>query len=182
MGKIHGGSFMLKKLATLVVLSSAFFLYCCQTYAQAQASPQSSATNKSDIDRDIRLLREDIRSRKKELIAANLKLTPDQATKFWPVYDQYTAELSKIGDQKTALIKEYADEWGTMTDAQATSLLKRSLANDEQTTQVRVKYVPLFSQAVPGQVVATFFQLDRWLQSLLDLQVSTQIPLVQDQN
>jgi hypothetical protein len=182
MGNIQGGTFMFKKLTALAVLSSAWFVCCGQTLAQAQASPQSTATNKSDIDRDIQLLREDIRSRKKELIAANLKLTPDQATKFWPVYDQYTAELSSIGDQKTALIKEYAEQWGTMTDAQATSLLKRSLAVDQQTAQVRVKYVPLFSQAVPGQVVATFFQLDRWLQSLLDLQVSTQIPLVQDQN
>lgn len=173
---------MVKTLTVLIVLASAYFPYYRQTTAQGQASAQPTAKAKSSIDQDIKLLREDIRSQKKQLIAANLKLTADQATKFWPMYDQYTAELSKIGDQKTALIREYADQWGTMTDEQASSLAKRSLALDEQIAQLRLKYMPVFSQVVPGQVVATFFQLDRRFQALLDIQLASQIPLVQDQN
>lgn len=173
---------MVKTLTVLVVLASAYFPYYRQTTAEGQESAQPTAKTKSSIDQDVKLLREDIRSRKKQLIAANLKLTADQATKFWPLYDQYIAELSKIGDQKTALIREYADQWGTMTDEQAASLAKRSLALDEQIAQLRIKYMPVFSQVVPGQVVATFFQLDRRLQALLDIQLASQIPLVQDQN
>ena len=42
--------------------------------------------------------------------------------------------------------------------------------------------MPIFSQVVPGQVVATFFQMDRRLQALLQIQLASQIPLVQDQN
>lgn len=98
------------------------------------------------------------------------------------MYEKYTAELSKIGDQQTALIREYADQWGIMTDEQASSLAKRSLGVDEQIAQLRVKYMPVFSQVVPGQVVATFFQLDRRFQALLDIQLASQIPLVQDQH
>lgn len=98
------------------------------------------------------------------------------------MYDQYSAELSKIGDQQTALIREYADQWGTMTNEQASSLAKRSLAVDERIAQLRVKYMPVFSRVVPGQVVATFFQLDRRFQALLDIQLASQIPLVQEQN
>jgi len=111
-----------------------------------------------------------------------LKLTADQAAKFWPLYNQYSAELSKIGDQQTALIREYADQWGTMTDEQASRLAKPSLAMDERIAQLRLKYLPIFSQAVPGQVVATFFQLDRPFQAPLDIQLASQIPLVQEQN
>jgi len=173
---------MLKKLTVLVVLASAYFPYFRQTNPQGQGSSQPTAKTQSTIDQDIKLLREDIRSRKKQLIAANLKLTADQATKFWPLYEQYAAELSKIGDQQTALIREYADQWGTMTDEQASSLAKRSLAVDERIAQLRVKYMPIFSQVVPVQVVATFFQMDRRFQALLDIQLASQIPLVQDQN
>jgi len=173
---------MLKKLTVLVVLASAYFPYFRQTNPRGQGSSQPTAKTQSTIDQDIKLLREDIRSRKKQLIAADLKLTADQATKFWPLYEQYAAELSKIGDQQTALIREYADQWGTMTDEQASSLAKRSLAVDERIAQLRVKYMPIFSQVVPGQVVATFFQMDRRFQALLDIQLASQIPLVQDQN
>ena len=173
---------MIKKFVVLIVLGAACFGHYYPPYARGQGASQPTAKTKSGIDQDIQLLRKDIRSQKKQLIAANLNLTADQATKFWPLYDQYTAELSKIGDQKTALIKEYADQWGTMTDEQASSLMKRSLAVDEQIAQLRIKYMPMFSQVVPGQVVATFFQLDRRFQGLLDIQLASQLPLVQDQN
>ena len=69
-----------------------------------------------------------------------------------------------------------------MTDEQASRLAKPSLAMDERIAQLRLKYLPIFSQAVPGQVVSTFFQLDRRLQALLDIQLASQIPLVQEQN
>jgi hypothetical protein len=56
-------------------------------------------------------MRKDIRSQKKQLVAQNLKLTDAEATKFWPIYDRYTAELVKINDKKYATIQEYADLW-----------------------------------------------------------------------
>jgi len=153
--------------------------------AQATSSGQTTSgakTNQATIDQDVALLRQDIRSKKKQLIAANLNLTDVEATKFWPVYDQYAAELSKLGDQKYALIKEYAQGFGTLTNEQALSLLNRSLALDEQITQLRVKYVPIVNKVLPGTKTATFFQMDRRITALLDLQLAQEIPLVQQQN
>lgn len=170
---------MKKKLVPLIVLAGTCLAYASRIDPQAEGSGQSAA--QSGIDQNIELLRKDIRSSRKQLVAANLRLTDDQATRFWPVYDEYTAELTKIGNQKTALIKEYADQWGTMTDEQASSLITRSLAVDQQMAQLRVKYMPIFGKAVPGKVVATFFQLDRRIQALLDIQLASQIPLVQAQ-
>jgi hypothetical protein len=58
-------------------------------------------------DEDIQLLRKDLRSQKKQIVAANMNLTDVEAEKFWPVYDQYTADLVRINDVKAALIKQY---------------------------------------------------------------------------
>lgn len=172
---------MKKKLVVLILLAGICFVNTPRGGAQGGGASQSNANAQAGVDQDIELLRKDIHSEMKQLVAANLKLTDDQATKFWPVYDQYSAELTKIGDQKTALIKQYADQWntGTMSDEQASSLIKRALALDEQVTQLRVKYVPIFSNVVPGKVVATFFQLDRRIRALIDIQVASGIPLVQ---
>jgi hypothetical protein len=133
-------------------------------------------------DEDIKLLRQDIRSNKKQLIAANLTLTDVEATKFWPVYDQYAAEMTKLGDQKYALIKEYAQNFGSLTDVQAQSLMNRSLALDEAIAQLRIKYLPIIGKVLPGTKTATFFQIDRRLSGLIELQISSQIPLVQQQH
>jgi len=170
------------KLIVLTVLAGMCVVYTPEVRAQASGTSQSTANAQAGVDQDIALLRKDIRSGRKQLVAANLKLSDDQATKFWPIYDQYTAELTKIGDERTAIIKEYAGQYGTMTDAQASSLTQRALAVDEQVAQLRLKYLPIFSKAVPGKVVATFFQLDRRIQGLIDIQLASQIPLVQSQD
>ena len=137
--------------------------------------------SEAGIDRDVQLLRQDIRSQVKQLIAANLKLTDTEATKFWPVYDRYTADLAKINDQRYALIKEYSDEWGTMSDDQASDLARRYLVLDEEVAQLRTKYLSVFNQAVPGTRVATFFQLDHRIQEMIDLQLASHLPLVREQ-
>jgi hypothetical protein len=146
-----------------------------------QSSTATGQNSEASVDRSVTLLRQDLQSKKKQLIAANLELTSEEATKFWPVYDQYSAELSKLGDQRYALIKEYANAYGSLTNDQALSLTKRSLALDDQVAQLRSKYVPIMNQVLPGTKTATFFQLDRYINSLIDLQLASQIPLVQDQ-
>ena len=126
-------------------------------------------------------MRADIRSRKKQLIALNLKLTDQEATKFWPVYDRYTADLMKINDKKFGLIQDYADHWGTMTEEQASLFMRQWLDVDIASTQLRQKYVPEVLQVLSARKTATFFQLDRRISMMIDLQLSSQMPLVQAQ-
>jgi hypothetical protein len=169
---------MTNRLIMVLVLAGVCGLAVPAARAQAAASKDSPTIT----DQDIQLLRQDIRSNKKQLVAANLVLTDAEATKFWPVYDQYAAEMTKIGDQKYALIKEYAQNFGSLSDAQAQDLMNRSLALDEATAQLRIKYLPIVGKVLPGSKTATFFQIDRRLSGLIDLQVSSQIPLVQQQH
>jgi len=149
--------------------------------SSGQASSVDSQNNPKITDQDIALLRKDLRAQKKQIVAANLNLTADQATKFWPLYDQYIAEQTKIHDQKYAVIKEFATSWGTISDAQAEDLTKRALAVDDQVAQLRIKYMPNFLKVLPGKQVATFYQIDRRLQMMVDLQLMSQLPLVQSQ-
>jgi len=179
------GDTMKRLIVVAVLLTGTWLLSVPSLHTQAasseQASTASSKDNQASIDQSVALLRQDLRSGKKQAIAASLQLTDAEATKFWPVYDQYSAELSKLGDQRYALIKEYANGFGTLTDNQALSLVKRSLSLDEQVAQLRSKYVPIVNQVLPGTKTATFFQMDRYLNTLIDLKASGAIPVVQEQ-
>ena len=172
--KITAGILMVGMLSGGAILA--------QTGKAQTATTQDTQKAQAARDQDIQLLRQDIRSKKKQLIAANLKLTDTEATKFWPVYDQYTADLIKINNDKYALMKDYADNWGTMTDEQAVSLTNRALAVDEKVAALRTRYVPIFMKVIDGKKTATFFQLDRRIQSMIDLQLGAQFPLVQAQD
>src|SRR5271170_6344689 len=103
---------------TAILISTGVSLRQCPAQAPSNSSAQSST------DQDIDLLRKDIRSQKKQIIAANLQLTDAEAVKFWPVYDQYTAELVKINDAKYGVIKEYANTfYSSLTDDHALALI-----------------------------------------------------------
>lgn len=130
-------------------------------------------------DQDIRLLRKDLRSAHKQIIAANLELTDAEAQAFWPLFDQYTAEQIKINDTKLSIIKDYATNYQTLTDSQAQSLVKRSAEVDQSALQLRMKYLPMVEKVLSGKKAARFFQLERRINALVDLQVASEIPLVE---
>jgi len=149
--------------------------------AQDTSSQSPAADNTAITDQQLALLRRDIRSIKKQLIAADLTLTDSEATKFWQVYEQYSAETGKINDTRTAIIKEYSDEYGTLTDDQADNLIRRLLDTDIQQTKLRQRYVPILRGVLPGKKAATFFQLDRRISTIIDVQLTSQLPLAQSQ-
>ncbi len=171
---------MSKKIfAALVILTIACTVSGTAVFAQQAPPPSSTQASPHTVtDQDIALLREDIRSQKKQLIAANMQLTDTEATKFWPVYDQYTAAASKIGDSRLALIKEYAQTYDAMTDAQAKSLIQRWADTDQASMNLRMQYIPKFEAVLPGKKAALFFQIDRRLSLLMDLQLASMIPMV----
>lgn len=167
----------MKKLV-VAVLVGAGLMIGSRTSAQT-ATPQNNQHVISD--QDLGLLRKDIRSQRKQLIASNLNLTDQEATKFWPVYDQYVSELITINDKKFGLIQEYADNYGKLTNEQSLSLVRRWLDTDIEIAQLRQKYVPIVSKVLDGKKSATFFQLDRRIAMMIELQLSSQMPLVQSQ-
>lgn len=163
---------MARMILSCVVLTIAF------TAASSTAFAQRETATGIEVERDLALLRRDLRSDKKQLIALNVPLTADEATKFWPVYDQYAGEMSKVYDEFYAIIKEYAANQKTLTDAQASSMINRWAAIQVQQAQTRQRYIPIVEKVIPARKAALFFQIDRRLYELMDLQVAAQIPLV----
>ena len=133
--------------------------------------------NPSISDEDIAMLRQDLRAKKMQVIGQNLPLSDGEAQKFWPVYNHYVKDLQEVNNQKYDLWKQYAHMWSTMTDQDAVIYVRHWLEVDEEVQALRVKYVPVVNQVLPGKKAATFFQLDRRLNMIIDLQLFSQIPL-----
>ena len=128
-------------------------------------------------DADIALLRQDVRAMKMQVIGQNMSLSDTEAQKFWPIYKHYADDLHEVHNAKYALLKEYAEMWSTMTDQDALIYVRRSMEVDAEAQALRLKYVPVVTQVLPGKKAATFFQLERKLCLMVDLQLFSQIPL-----
>ncbi len=152
--------------------------------AQDQAAKPDAQAGTSQqpppiTDADIQMLRKNLRSERKQVIAANMKLTPAEAEKFWPVYEQYIAELVKNNNLKYDLIKQYVQQQGNLTDAQADAAVKQWIQVDESVAQLRLKYVPLFRKVLSAKNTALFYQVDRRIQLMIDLQLASALPMTE---
>jgi hypothetical protein len=107
-----------------------------------------------------------------------MQLTDTEAAGFWPLYDQYTAEVRKVNDTRFGLIKQYAKVYKTMTADEADSMFKSLCDADQTIISLRVQYLPRFEQVLPGTKAALFMQLDRRLDSLFNVQIASQLPAI----
>src|SRR5689334_20344837 len=106
------------------------------------AFPQTPSISTPDNE-DIAATKHATTSHKKQIVAANLKLTDAEAVKFWPIYDQYSAEMGRLSAKKLGLIKQYADAYPNVSDALAQSIVAKWLQIDEAVVGVRSKYMPM---------------------------------------
>jgi hypothetical protein len=167
---------------TALALATVQPLWGQQPAAQVRKLTQSpSATVYEDTqwspDQDIQLLKSNIRSQKKQIVAANMDLTDAEAEKFWPVYNRYADDVAKIYDTKIALFREYLESYDSMSGEQAESYLRRRAAVEEDIMQVRLKYLPEFRKVLTGRETALFYQIDWRLDLMINLQLA-QAPMV----
>ncbi len=172
----------LKTKLTLAGFVALLVAFCAlaQTDTGKNAFP-TSAADKPDLGNlrtFIELARADIKTQKALVMAENLPLTDDEAVEFWPLHRDYETELSKLNDQKLALIQRYADTYKSMTDKQAVELAKGSFDLENKKTDLKRKYFKKFQKAIPATKAARFFQIENQLNMVLDLQVAASLPLI----
>jgi hypothetical protein len=127
-------------------------------------------------------LRVELRSARKQLMAQNLQLTDDEATRFWPIYDRFQAELTQIKNDQYQLIAEYANTFGSYNSEGAIDFARRLVDLEVRTAALRARYVPIVSQAVPGVTAATFFQIEHRISAMIDQRIASLLPVMQFQS
>src|SRR5262245_11732610 len=164
------------------------FAFCLLLLAQEKPRTQESSgqtatatatdTEKKNIEEYIKLLRENVGQEKDELLGAVLQLNADQAAKFWPIYDEYDAEMSKLNDLKKANIEAYAREYQQLTDEKADQLIRENLGYQKQRIELLTKYYERVKQELGAVTAARFVQVENQLLLLIDIQRASTLPIV----
>ncbi len=128
----------------------------------------------------IRLLRIDLKAKKEQIIKEAMQLNDQQAAAFWPVYRAYDAEQTKLGDEKLAIVNDYAQSFLTMSNEKADQLAQKVMALDDQRIALRRKYYELLKKALPTVLVVRFFQVENQIQLVVDLQIASNLPIIEE--
>jgi hypothetical protein len=110
------------------------------------------------------------------LITTGMNFSNKESAAFWPIYQQYEYERSKLDDGRVAVIKEYTHKYPTLTDAEAKAMAEQMLECDYRLAALKKKYYKKFNKVLPALTVAKFFQLERRVDLMMDMQVEASLP------
>ena len=152
--------------SSLVLLSG---FVCAQT---------ADATAKPLTDSDIQLMRSDIQAGKIQIITATMQFSDAESKAFWPIYRDFARDQQVIGDERVQLIKDYAANYDSMDDNKAKDMVQRMINVEDKTLNLREDYWPKFMKALGAKRAAKFYQVDSRLSLLINLQLTSAIPLI----
>ena len=109
-------------------------------------------------------------------MGAVLVLDADQAKKFWPIYGEYDAELTKLNDLRIANIEAYASGYNQLTDAKADEVLHKDLGYQKQRSELLTKYYGRVQESLGAVQAARFVQIEEQLLMIIDLQIASVLP------
>jgi hypothetical protein len=125
------------------------------------------------------LLRKDLKTEKSAVITAAMDFTEAESEVFWPIYREYENEVTKLWDVRIGIIRDYANTYETMTDEIAKDLVNRSFKVREQFLKLDQKYWKKFAKELSPIQAGRFWQVNSQINDLLDLQVASELPLVE---
>lgn len=131
------------------------------------------------IDDYLEVARDVLNSEKKAVVAEAMTLSDSESGPFWEMYNEYNAELYKVHTKRVNIIKDFAANYESMTDAKADELWTNSMAYQAELLKLNKAYYKKFKKILPAGKAALYFQLENKIATLINAELALEIPLVE---
>lgn len=157
---------------------AAFALLAVALVAMPVQAQETIEVSEADLDRYMALIQADVLNERANLVGEAMQFGAEESATFWPLYTEYDKAVQEIGQQRWALIKDFAESYEMMTDEVAGQLIEQSFAIRAERMNVQRDFAHKVATAMGPQIAARFIQVDNQIKNLLDLQIAMQLPLI----
>ncbi len=153
-----------------------FLAFAAVTSVSAQAGGSDILSNQELANARVML-----QEGRETIIREDLRMTADEEAAFWPLYEDYRADMMPIQDRYIALIADYMRQYesGELTDEDAEEMLEGYFDIKSDLLRKRKKYVRQFRKILPMLKVARFYQLENKMNAAIDAELALLVPLVE---
>ena len=146
-------------------------------------TPARGAEVDDNIYNYLQVLRSDFNSTKVELINKIMKLSADEAQKFWPIYRQYENELAQMAVGRAELIAEFvkSHQDGTFDNPRADDIASRWFKGQRARLDLMEKYHKKVKKTLTPIRAGQFLQIEHQLGIFIDMTIAAEMPLVGEQ-
>jgi len=142
------------------------------------ASLLLSGVAQAQVNDAIELTRAVLQTERQAIVTATLGLSDSESKVFWPLYRTFRAEMAAIGDRRVKLIHQYAENWESLSDSVADSMLDDALDIESETLKLRKKYFKQFGKVLSPTTVARYYQIETRMDTVINLELAAEIPLI----
>jgi Spy/CpxP family protein refolding chaperone len=152
-----------------LLLALACVLQLAAIPAGAQDKPAASRTSAEWLAQ--------IQADRKAVVASAMNLTPEQAKKFWPLYEAFQREMAVPRSALTRALNDFVASDYKPTDANAKRLTMEVLAAGKEKARLREKHFKKMLGALPPHIVARYMQVENKIEAIVGIEEAREIPL-----
>jgi hypothetical protein len=143
----------------------------------ATMAPAAGGAQELGLVTDEQILLKQVMADKRSVYAASLALSDSESRAFWPIYDEYEAKVKKLDDRFLALVNDFAARYDTLTDTDATAMLKEKMAIEEERMALKQTYTRKIAKAIPAKKALRYAQVETRIENMIRRDVYGLIPL-----
>jgi len=148
--------------------------YILFTFALFFATFAYTQSNKEEVD----LVQAAFGMEKKSIVADFVQLTEAQKDAFWALYDEYETQRKEYGKERIDLLKQYAEQYTTMTSEQADTWTKKVMDLQIKTDKLISTYYEKVKKMSDGVVATQFYQIENYILSMIRMQILQEVPFL----
>ena len=169
----------MKLYSSLCVIRLAVALVLTMLLGVTAPAARAAEVN-DNIQNYLQLLRTDLNSIKVELVNSIMKLSQEDAKKFWSIYLQYENELGELALKKAEMVTEFVESHqdGSFDTAKAKDLAKRWLKGQRAKLDLLEKYHARIEEALTPIQAGQFLQIENQIGLFIDVTIASEMPTV----
>jgi hypothetical protein len=116
---------------------------------------------------------------RRNLVEQSLKVAPDKADKFWPLYDQYQKELDQFRRARLELLSSMGENYDNMSESDATLIMEQRLKIERGRFELLERTIKEMSLILSKRELARFLQIELKIKAFIDAGIEEEIPILQ---
>jgi hypothetical protein len=137
--------------------------------ATATAEPSESVLQ----DKEQELL-----TKRREIIEKTLELPPEIARRFWPIYDQFQADLSVVRAKRREILTDLGHGVDGMSEEEAKEYVLDKLEHETNRSRITREYFNKLARFMSYKTLATYIQVETKIRVYIEAGIEESIPLI----
>lgn len=115
----------------------------------------------------------------KLVVTENMIFTPEEAAKFWPLFEKHQEKIFANSKQSGDLISAYISVHKTMTEVEALVLIDDYLEIQAEHVAILKEFADELKVVLPGQKVFRYLQIENNIDARTRFEIAKRLPLAQ---